>query len=86
MPKMKSHSGSKKRFKATKSGLLKSRAAARGHRLVSKSKSAKRDARATMILRDVNQKVILKCHLPYLRRVKGLSLRKLKKTNVKEAA
>ena len=45
MPKMKSHSGAKKRFKVTKSGNVKYAKANRGHFLTEKSQSRKRKLR-----------------------------------------
>lgn len=45
MPKMKSHSGAKKRFKVTKSGNVKYAKANRGHFLTEKSQSRKRHLR-----------------------------------------
>ncbi|MFA7672372.1 MAG: 50S ribosomal protein L35 [Clostridia bacterium] len=45
MPKLKSHSASKKRFSVTGSGKIKMGHAFRRHRLTTKSKRAKRDNR-----------------------------------------
>ena len=45
MPKQKSHSGSKKRFKVTKSGNVKFARANRGHFLTEKSTTHKRKLR-----------------------------------------
>lgn len=42
MPKIKTHSSSKKRFRKTKSGKIKMSHAFRSHRLVSKSKKARK--------------------------------------------
>jgi len=92
MPKMKTHSGAKKRFKATRTGKLKSRAACRGHRLVSKSKDSKREGRSTYILKGMDAKVVLTCYLPYQRRKHRLAVKKINKLNalnrlkMKEAA
>jgi large subunit ribosomal protein L35 len=47
MPKLKTHSASKKRFKLTASGKVKMGHASRNHRLVSKSKSARKHHRLT---------------------------------------
>lgn len=65
MPKMKTHSGAKKRFSATRTGKVQSRAAAKRHRMTSKSKRMKLEGRSTHILRDMNAKVILDYFLPY---------------------
>ena len=45
MPKMKTHSGAKKRFKKRKSGLIKITKAYRRHLLTSKSSKRKRNMR-----------------------------------------
>jgi len=65
MPKMKTHSGAKKRFSVTRTGKVQSRAAAKRHRLTSKSKRMKREGRSTLILLDMNAKTILDNFLPY---------------------
>jgi large subunit ribosomal protein L35 len=65
MPKMKTHSGAKKRFSVTRTGKVQARAAAKRHRLTSKSKKMKRDGRATLIVKEMNAKTILDNFLPY---------------------
>lgn len=65
MPKMKTHSGAKKRFSVTGTGKVQARAAAKRHRLTSKSKRMKRDGRATLIVPEMNAKTILDNFLPY---------------------
>lgn len=45
MPKLKSHSGAKKRFKVTKSGKVKYAKMNRGHFLAHKAKGTKRNLR-----------------------------------------
>jgi large subunit ribosomal protein L35 len=65
MPKMKTHSGAKKRFSVTRTGKVQSRAAAKRHRLTSKSKRMKTEGRSTLILKDMNAKTILDNFLPY---------------------
>lgn len=45
MPKMKSHSGAKKRFKVTKTGKVKYAATDRGHFMTEKSQDRKRKLR-----------------------------------------
>jgi large subunit ribosomal protein L35 len=50
MPKMKSKSGAKKRFSLTATGKVKCKHAYTGHRLVSKTKSAKMRNRGTTTL------------------------------------
>lgn len=50
MPKLKTHSGSKKRFRVTANGRVKAGAANKRHMLRNKSQKMKRDARGGMIL------------------------------------
>lgn len=50
MPKMRTHSGTKKRVKRTSSGLLKVNHAYRGHLLGAKSTKSKRHNRKAMIV------------------------------------
>jgi large subunit ribosomal protein L35 len=52
MPKMKSHSGAKKRFSRTGTGKIKFKRAKRNHILEKRSKRMKRQARSGGILRD----------------------------------
>ena len=52
MPKMKSHSGAKKRFKVSKSGNVKFAKANRGHFLTEKSQSRKRHLRKAGFLKN----------------------------------
>ena len=68
MPKTKTHSGAKKRFSVTRRGKVTSRAAHRGHRMITKSKSGKMDRRATMILCESDARIILDDFLPYARK------------------
>ena len=89
MPKMKTHSGAKKRFSVTRTGKVQARAAAKRHRLTSKSKRMKRDGRATLILNEMDAKVILDNFLPYqqrLRRNNRQRQRKMLNLKVKQAA
>lgn len=65
MPKMKTHSGAKKRFSVTRTGKVQARAAAKRHRLTSKSKRMKHEGRSTLILKDMNAKTILDNFFPY---------------------
>lgn len=87
MPKMKTHSGAKKRFSVTRTGKVKSRVAAKRHRLVSKSKRMKRDGRATHIMRDMDAKVLLDNFFPYQSRKRRNNPKRQRKTvDKKEAA
>lgn len=67
MPKMKTHKGAAKRFGVSARGKVQARAAAKRHRLVSKSKRMKREGRATMILNESDARIILDDFLPYER-------------------
>ncbi len=64
MPKMKSHSGTKKRVKITKSGLAKKTIANRAHKLTGKSSKRKRSLRETAYVDSANSKAMKKL-LPY---------------------
>lgn len=50
MPKIKTHSGAKKRFKVTASGKVKAGHAGKRHNLRKRSQSMKREARGTKVL------------------------------------
>lgn len=65
MPKMKSHRGAAKRFKATGTGKLKRNQAFKRHILTKKSSKMKRQLRGTVTMAPSNEKVIKKI-LPYL--------------------
>ena len=60
MPKMKTHSGSKKRFKITGSGKLKKQQAGMRHNLEVKSGKRKRSLNADQVLSPADSKVIKK--------------------------
>lgn len=60
MPKMKTHSGSKKRFKVTGSGKLKKQQAGMRHNLEVKSGKRKRSLNADQVLSPADSKVIKK--------------------------
>lgn len=55
MPKMKSNSGAKKRFKTTASGRLKRKKAFRSHILTKKSPKRKRGLRETALVDKVDE-------------------------------
>ena len=82
MPKMKTHSGAKKRFAVTRTGKVKARSAHKRHRMTSKSKRMKREGRATSILKYMDATVILNCFLPYSLKKR----RKAKKNIIKKEA
>jgi len=58
MPKQKSHSGAKKRFKVTKSGKVVFNRTDRGHFLTEKSQSRKRKLRRSRVLSKTQSKTI----------------------------
>ena len=82
MPKMKTHSGAKKRFSVTRRGKVQARSAHKRHRMTSKSKRMKLSGRSTMILNPSDARIILDDFLPYqrkLRRRKARYTGKIKK-------
>ena len=64
MPKIKTHSSSKKRFRLTASGKVRFNSALRRHRLISKSKSAKERNQGTKIMAECDAKSVRKYLLP----------------------
>jgi large subunit ribosomal protein L35 len=64
MPKLKTHSASKKRFKLTASGKVKMGHAWRSHRLVSKGTKAKKHHRLTAYASSANAATVKKL-IPY---------------------
>lgn len=80
MPKMKTHSGAKKRFSVTARGKVKARAAWKRHLMTNKSKRGKMEGRSTNILCEPDARIILDDFLPYQskkRRPKRMDSRKL---------
>ena len=67
MPKMKSHSGAKKRFSVTRRGKVQSRAAHKRHRMTSKSRRMKAEGRSTHIMQEMDARIILDNFMPYER-------------------
>ncbi len=66
MPKMKTKSSAKKRFRMTASGKVRGSAAFTQHNLRKRSQKMKRKARGTMILADTDARKI-KTYMPYNR-------------------
>lgn len=64
MPKMKSHSSSKKRFKVTKNGKVKRAQAFKKHILTKKTPKRKRQLRANIVASEPDTKKIRRL-LPY---------------------
>ncbi|CAK0751293.1 50S ribosomal subunit protein L35 [Azospirillaceae bacterium] len=60
MPKLKTKSGAKKRFKVTASGHVKAQAAGKRHGMVKRPQKMKRNARGTMVLAGPDARVVLK--------------------------
>ena len=64
MPKLKTHSGAKKRFKLTKTGLVKRAHAYKSHILIKKTTKRKRNLRKQVVA-DVTNTVAVKRMIPY---------------------
>ncbi len=65
MPKLKTKSGAKKRFRLTGTGKVVMNHAYKRHMLRRRSQSMKRKARGTTILCDADAKIIKRNFLPY---------------------
>lgn len=66
MPKLKTKSGAKKRFKVTGSGKIKAGAQGKRHGMIKRHAKFIRNARGTMVLNDSDEKIVKK-YLPYSR-------------------
>jgi len=64
MPKMKTKSGAKKRFRTTATGKVRMNVAFKRHQLSSKTQKMKRKARGTAILQKGDARQVLK-YMPY---------------------
>ncbi|HEX5379592.1 MAG TPA: 50S ribosomal protein L35 [Phenylobacterium sp.] len=64
MPKLKTKSGAKKRFKITATGKIKAGVAGKRHRLISHSSKYIRQNRGTKVMSTSDQKTI-RTYLPY---------------------
>jgi large subunit ribosomal protein L35 len=64
MPKLKSKSGAKKRFRLTASGKVRGNFAKKRHNLRKRSQKMKRNSRGTQILADADARIV-KSYLPY---------------------
>ncbi|MFP4097416.1 MAG: 50S ribosomal protein L35 [Alphaproteobacteria bacterium] len=73
MPKMKTHSSAKKRFKVTSRGKVKSKSAFTSHMMMNKPKSMKRKARGLSVLAEADERIVLRNFLPYGRKRRGKS-------------
>ena len=65
MPKMKTKSGAKKRFKVTATGKVKCQASRKRHGMIQRPTKFVRNARGTMVLSDEDAKIVKKNFLPY---------------------
>jgi large subunit ribosomal protein L35 len=65
MPKMKTKSGAKKRFKVTASGRVKSAQAGKRHGMIKRTAKFVRQARGTTVLSEPDAIIIKKNFLPY---------------------
>ena len=63
MPKIKTHSGAKKRFKVTSSGKVKAGCACKRHGLRKRSQNMKRNARGTFVLFKTDGDNLIKHYL-----------------------
>ena len=66
MPKMKTKSAAKKRFKVTANGRIKSAQAGKRHGMIKRTKKFIRDARGTTVLSSQDEKIV-KTYMPYVR-------------------
>ncbi|HML44709.1 50S ribosomal protein L35 [Methyloraptor flagellatus] len=65
MPKLKTKSGAKKRFKVTANGHVKVAQAGKRHGMIKRTAKFVRNARGTTVLATPDEKIILKNFLPY---------------------
>ena len=73
MPKMKTKSSAKKRFKVTASGKVKVKQAKMRHMQMNKPKSMKRKAKGTTVMSEPDARIVLSNWLPYLRKKRTAS-------------
>lgn len=71
MPKMKTKSSAKKRFKVTSKGRVKSGSAFTSHMMMNKPKSMKRKSRRMGLLSIPDARIVLENWLPYSRKNKN---------------
>ncbi len=70
MPKMKTKSSAKKRFKITGKRKVKSKQAFTSHMMMNKPKSMKRKARGLAVLSEADARIVLRNFMPYGRKQK----------------
>jgi large subunit ribosomal protein L35 len=66
MPKIKTKSGAKKRFRFTANGHVKTGQAGKRHGMIKRTKKFIRNARGTMVLSDSDERIV-KVYMPYNR-------------------
>jgi large subunit ribosomal protein L35 len=66
MPKLKTKSGAKKRFKMTGTGKVKAQAQGKRHGMIKRTTKFVRNARGTMVLNDSDARIVKK-YMPYNR-------------------
>ena len=66
MPKMKTKSSAKKRFRMTATGKVKAQPAGKRHGMIKRTTKFIRDARGTTVLSDADAKIVKK-YMPYNR-------------------
>ena len=66
MPKLKTKSGAKKRFKVTGTGKVLFAQSGKRHGMIKRTSKFIRDARGTMVLNDSDAKIVKK-YMPYAR-------------------
>lgn len=71
MPKMKTLSSAKKRFKVSASGKVRSKKAFARHMMMNKPKSMKRKTRGMTVLHPSDAAKVLKSWMPYAKRKKS---------------
>jgi large subunit ribosomal protein L35 len=67
MPKMKTKSGAKKRFRVSPTGKVKAKSAKMRHMQMNKSKQMKRKARGQSFLCEANERSVVQNWMPYAR-------------------
>ena len=67
MPKMKTKSSAKKRFKMTASGKIRAAGAGKRHGMIKRTNKTIRNQRGTMILAPGDERLV-KIHMPYARK------------------
>ncbi len=80
MPKMKTKSSAKKRFRVTSSGKIKVKQAKMRHMQMNKPKSMKRKAKGMTMMATPDERIVLRNFLPYLRKKASAAVKSVYKT------